>query len=313
MPNAQWCTLAFHLTSAMSGNVKSVFSIRDLENLSGIKTHTIRMWERRYGLLSPSRTDSNTRYYDLANLQKLLNVVVLLKYGFKVSRLGAMKTGDLDALVREVRSEKYDKNHLLHRFKLAMMTFDQRLFMDAYDESLKDRSFREVFFKYFIPLLDAIGVLWQTRTINPAHEHFISNLIRLKIVANTNPSPQKTGSGDRVYALFLPLGEIHELGLLYLNYELVSHGHRTIYLGENLPVGSLEPFKAMFGSVTFITYATVAPTKAELSDYLDRFASSVLQPGCELWVLGAMVHGEAQPSHRHIRFFDSLNKVLDLL
>lgn len=296
----------------MMNKIKSVFAIKDLENLSGIKAHTIRMWERRYDILQPARTDINTRYYDIENLQKLLNVVLLLKYGFKISRLGTMNGQEIDALVREVRSNKYDKNHVSHLFKVAMMTFDQNLFMDTYELLLKERSFRQVFFEYFIPLLDDIGILWQTRTINPAHEHFISNLIRLKILSNTDALIKKpVDANGRVYALFLPLGEIHELGLLYLNFELVSQGHRTIYLGENMPVESLERFKTLFNRVTYVTYATVAPTKQEFSAYLDELKSTVLSPETEIWVLGAMIYNEPRPVNPQIKFFDSLKDTLN--
>ncbi|RZJ73690.1 MerR family transcriptional regulator [Flavobacterium sp.] len=293
-------------------NIKSEFTIKDLENLSGIKAHTIRMWERRYAILQPQRTDINTRYYDVENLQKLLNVVLLTKYGFKLARLGTMDGAALDAMVREVRSDKYDRNHVAHLFKIAMMTFDQHLFMKTYADLLQERSFREVFFDYFIPLLDDIGILWQTRTISPAHEHFISGLIRMKILSNTDrllsKAPQAT---NRVYALFLPYGEIHELGLLYLNYELTNLGNHTIYLGESIPLESLERVKTLFKVVTFVTYATVAPPKHEFAGYLEQLEQRLLRPECELWVLGALVYEQPRHANRNIKFFNSLKDALN--
>ena len=293
-------------------NIKSVFAIKDLENLSGIKAHTIRMWERRYDILQPARTDINTRYYDVDNLQKLLNVVLLMKYGFKLARLAKMQRDDMDALVREVRSDKYDKNHVSHLFKVAMMTFDQNLFTDTYEQLLKERSFRDVFYDYFVPLLDDIGVLWQTRTINPAHEHFISYLIRLKILAITDAQlKMNPKGGERTFALFLPVGEIHELGLLYLNYELISQGHQTIYLGENLPIESLERIKNLFNTITYVTYATVAPVKSELYDYMAEIQTRVLGSYSELWVLGAMVYNEPKPLNPQIKFFNSVKETLN--
>lgn len=296
----------------MLNEIKSIFTIKDLENLSGIKAHTIRMWEKRYDLLRPFRTDINTRYYDVENLQKLLNVVLLTKYGFKLARLGTMSANDLDVLVREVRSDRYDRNHVSHLFKVAMMTFDQHLFMQTYSELLKERSFRQVFFDYFMPLLDDIGILWQTRTITPANEHFISCLIRLKILANTDALPAKPAlSSDRVYALFLPLGEIHELGLLYLNYELLNQGHRTIYLGESMPLESLERFKSLFNQVTFVTYATVAPSKHEFEEYLAQLTLRLLGDGSDLWVLGARVLEEPEHRDSRIKFFGSLKEALN--
>lgn len=292
--------------------VKSTFTIRDLENLSGVKAHTIRMWERRYAILSPSRTDVNTRYYDVENLQKLLNIVLLMKYGFKPSRLGTMTRDEIEVLVLEVRSEKYDKNHVSHQFKLAMMTFDQQLFMETYELLLSERSFREVFFDYFMPLLQEIGLLWQTRTVSPAHEHFISSLIRLKILANTDALLQKPRMQDgSVYVLFLPLGEIHELGLLYLNFELISQGFKTIYLGENMPVDSLVQLKVLFNQITFVTYATVSPPADEFQAYISELERTVLSAGCELWVMGAMVRNQPPTSNKRIKFFNSLKDALN--
>lgn len=291
-------------------NIKTVFAIGDLENLSGIKAHTIRIWERRYNLLEPIRTDFNVRTYDIANLQKLLNVVLLMKYGFKPSRISKMSIEEIDSLVWQSHSEKYDRNHVSHRFKLAMMTFDQYLFMETYEHLLGKRSFRQIFFEYFIPLLEDIGVLWQTRTINPAHEHFISYLIRLKILNNTNTLLANAPESEKTFVLFLPVGEIHELGLLYLNYELIAQGHKTIYLGESVPTDSLQSFKNSFKEIIYITYATVAPSKHGFTKFISELHTSVLTPQSQLWVLGAMVQNEVPPANSPIRFFNSLKDVL---
>ncbi|AWI26753.1 MerR family transcriptional regulator [Flavobacterium pallidum] len=291
-------------------NIKTVFAIGDLENLSGIKAHTIRVWERRYNLLEPIRSDLNVRAYDIANLQKLLNVVLLMKYGFKPSRISKMSIDEMDSLVWQSYSEKYDRNHISHRLKLAMMTFDQHLFMETYEHLLSHRSFRQVFFEYFIPLLEDIGVLWQTRTITPAHEHFISYLIRLKILNNTNALLSNAPKSDKVYILFLPVGEIHELGLLYLNYELVAQGFKTIYLGESVPINSLESFKSAFKEIIYVAYATVAPSKHAFKKFVSEVHSNILTPQSELWVVGAMVHDEEPPFYPQIKFFNTLKDAL---
>ncbi len=294
-------------------NIKSIYSIKDLENLSGVKAHTIRIWERRYHLLAPMRTDNNIRYYDTTNFQKLLNVVVLLRYGFKISKLAKLTETEIQARVNEIRSDKYDRDHVAHQFKLAMMTFDQQLFMETYDSLLPDRSFREIFFDYFLPLFHDIGVLWQTKTITPAHEHFISYLVRLKILANTNArmAARATPSGQ-VYALFLPHGEIHELGLLYLNYELVFRGHHTIYLGENLPIDTLEGFKTLFEQVTYISYTTVAPSPDALDDFITEMATRVLTKNDAFWLVGGRLSDKTSPAPP-IQFFGSLRQIVEAL
>ena len=199
-------------------NIKNTFSIKDLENLSGIKAHTIRIWEKRYNILEPNRTDTNIRLYDTANLQKLLNITLLHNHGYKISQISKYPPEKIPAIVKEIISKKSVKTHAIAAFKLAMINFDQTLFIATYDKLLSEKSFREIFYEVFIPLIEEIGMLWQTDTITPAHEHFISYLIRQKILLNTEMlqrlEPQKK---DRVFVLFLPMNEIHELGLMYIN------------------------------------------------------------------------------------------------
>src|SRR3970282_882472 len=166
-------------------NVKSVFSIKDLENLSGIKAHTIRIWEKRYNVLKPMRTDTNIRLYDLASLQKLLNIVLLHDYGYKISKIASYSEDKIPSLVREIISSKNSKNHAISAFKMAMMNYDEELFLNTYNWLIAEKSFKEVFHEVFIPLLEELGLLWQTDTITPAHEHFISYLIKQKLLTNT--------------------------------------------------------------------------------------------------------------------------------
>lgn len=245
-----------------TGDVKSVFSIKDLENLSGIKAHTIRIWEKRYKVLEPMRTDTNIRLYDLASLQKLLNITLLHDFGYKISKIASYPQEHIPVMVREIISEKSAKNHAISAFKMAMMNFDQELFFKTYAELLSEKSFREVFYEVFIPLMTEMGLLWQAETISPAHEHFISYLIKQKLLINTEKlqvmKPTKT---DKVFVLSLPMNEVHELGLMYLNYETLLHGYKSIYLGESVPIESLTDLKNHFESIVYVSYLTVQPDK----------------------------------------------------
>ena len=166
----------------MMNNVKTSFSIRDMENLSGIKAHTIRIWEKRYNLFSPERTDTNIRTYSLESLQKLLNVTLLYNNGYKISKIAKLGEDNIPVLVNEIIAEKSEKSHALNSFKLAMLNFDQALFLNTYNELKEDKSFTQIFNDVFLPLLNELGLLWQTNTISPAHEHFISNLIKQLLV-----------------------------------------------------------------------------------------------------------------------------------
>jgi DNA-binding transcriptional MerR regulator len=273
----------------MINNVKSVFSIKDLENLSGIKAHTIRIWEKRYNILEPMRSNTNIRNYDLPNLQKLLNIVLLHNYGYKISRIAEHSSEKIELLVREIISEKSSKNHAINAFKMAMINFDQALFFNTYNSLLSEKTFREIFYDVVIPLMNEIGLLWQSGTITPAQEHFISFLIKQKLLINTEKiqilEPTRT---DKVFVLYLPENEIHELGLMYLNYEILLNGYKTIYLGESVPIDSLKDMKQYFDNIIYVSYLTVQPARDAIDDYLKEIASEIMDVNSQVWLLGRM-------------------------
>ena len=294
-------------------NVKNTFSIKDLENLSGIKAHTIRIWEKRYNVLEPMRTDTNIRFYDLNALQKLLNITLLHDYGYKISKISKMPAEKIPELVRDIVSNKSAKNHAISSFKLAMMNFDQNLFFKTYDTLLSEKSFREVFFEVFIPLMEEIGFLWQVDTITPAHEHFISYLIKLKLLVNTEKIQSKEPTRtDKVFVLYLPMNEIHELGLMYLNYEILSQGYKTIYLGESVPTDSLKDIKKYFDNIVYVCYMTVQPEKAEVNDYIKNLKEEILDESSEVWLIGRMTENIDPKSAAHnINVFKSINQLIE--
>lgn len=268
-------------------NIKNIFNIKDLENLSGIKAHTIRIWEKRYNVLAPMRTDTNIRYYDAHSLQKLLNISTLHDFGYKISVIAKMPEEKIPQLVREILSNKSLASHVLNNFKLAMMNFDRELFLKTYESLLQEKPFRDIFYECFIPLLTEIGYLWQTGTITPAHEHFISYLIKQKIAANTEALRQEITRPERNYVLYLPMNEIHELGLMFINYELTFKGYNAIFLGESVPVSSLKDIKNYFSDITFITYFTVAPVMEDVNSYVEELKREVLNDkSTRLCVLG---------------------------
>lgn len=272
-------------------NIKSSFSIKDLENLSGIKAHTIRIWEKRYNLLEPERTDTNIRYYSLANLQKLLNISFLNSNGFKISKIATMPNDKIPVIVREIAANENAKSHAINTFKLAMLNFDQSLFYNTYESLIKEKSFQEIFYEVFIPLMTEIGMLWQTDTITPAHEHFITTLIRQKILVNTELLQSKIKTHQkRTFVLFLPDNEIHELGLMFINYEIINKGYHSIFLGSSVPISSLIDILSYYDDVTFITYFTVKPEKDYINEYLKEFNDRVLEKhNHQLWILGQML------------------------
>jgi len=251
-------------------NIKTVFTIKDLENLSGVKAHTIRIWEKRYDLLQPNRTDTNIRYYSTESMLKLLNVVLLNKNGFKISKIAAMNAEEFLSNSRQVAFDMAVEDDAVNTFKLAMFQFDKGIFNATYNKLLHKRTFQQIFKEIFVPFLEQIGLMWHTKTILPAHEHFVSNLIIQKIQLHVENLEQSLVKHSKTFVLFLPDGEIHEIGLMYLNYELALKGHRTIYLGQSLPLDNLSYFFNSEDRIEFITSITVKPYDGDLKAYFKK-------------------------------------------
>lgn len=258
-------------------STEHVFSIKDLENLSGVKAHTIRIWEKRYNLLKPKRSKTNIRHYDLNNLQKLLNISFLNSNGFKISKIAALDETELAPKTRELAFMGKNDSQAIVAFKLAMLNFDQILFYNTYNSLLEEKSFRTIFYEVFIPLLFDLGMLWQTNTISPSHEHFLTVHIKQKILVHierlqsTDPRPS-----TKTVVLFLPENETHDLGLLFINYEILSLGYHTIFLGENIPLNNLKYINKLYDDIIYISYFTIKPSNNDIYDYLKIFSEEYL-------------------------------------
>jgi DNA-binding transcriptional MerR regulator len=258
--------------------VKSTFNIKNLENLSGIKAHTLRIWEKRYNLLEPERTDTNIRRYSLESLKKLLNITLLYNHGFKISRIASLNVDEIPKLVRSIALKSNSEQVSINAFKLAMINFDYELFDINFDEILQNHDFEYCFMQIFMPLMRELGILWQTGAISPSHEHFITNLVKQKIHLQTESLQRNKFSNDDlpIFVLFLPENEIHELGILYLNYLILSKGFRTIFLGQSLQISSLETLYSYDTKFNFVSYLTVEPKKEEIMPYLKKFNAQIL-------------------------------------
>ena len=297
----------------MINNIKTVFSIKDLENLSGIKAHTIRIWEKRYNVLEPMRTDTNIRLYNLASLQKLLNITLLHEYGYKISKIATFPEEKIPQLVREIISMKNSQNYAINSFKMSMMNFDQEIFFNTFDWLISEKSFQQVFKDHFLPLLKEMGLLWQTQTISPANEHFMSHLIKQKILIYTESLQiQKPTKTDKVFVLSLPINEIHQIGLLYLQYEILLKGYKTIYLGESMPIENLEDLTRYFNSITFVTFMTVQPDRSIINQYVKTMEQKLLLKNNEIWLAGKMVQYIDRKNLSERTFiFDTMEETLD--
>jgi len=259
-------------------NIKSTFSIKNLETFSGIKAHTIRIWEKRYNLLEPERTETNIRRYSLDNLRKLLNITLLYNHGFKISKISSLSIEEISGSVSNIALKENSEQIAINALKLAMINFDCELFNKTYDEFLSHSKFEFIFMDVFMPLMKELGILWQTAAISSTHEHFITNLIKQKIHIQTERVQLNIEKNTNypIFVLFLPENEIHELGILYLNYLTLSKGLRTILLGQSIQISSLENLYTYKDSFNFVTYLTVEPNEKEIMPYLKLFNEKLL-------------------------------------
>ena len=211
-------------------------------------------------------------------------------------------------------STKLAFDHAIDSFKIAMLEFDQSKFERTYHRLKEEMGFRDIFIEVFIPLLEQIGLLWQVDSITPANEHFITNLIQQKVLTNIDTvSHQVDYSDEHVFVLFLPMHETHDLGILYLHYELVSRGKRAIYLGQSVPIESLISMISRFESITYVSYFTVTPDVTKIDSYMDRVNDELLtRPQDDLWILGRQIaHIDKDKLFPRVHLYPGLNQLLD--
>lgn len=217
----------------------NAFTIKDLENLSGIKAHTIRIWEQRYNFLKPQRTDTNIRYYSNEELKTVLNIALLNKYGYKISHIDKMKPEELREKIFSLSNLQAQQERMINELIQFMIELDMDKFEGVLDNYISARGIDKTITQVIFPLLEKIGILWLTNHINPAQEHLVTNIIRQKLIVGIE-SAFTHFSIDKTVLLFLPEGEHHELGLLYTYYLLKNKGVKVIYIGANVPIKDIE-------------------------------------------------------------------------
>ena len=248
------------------------FSISQLEQFSGIKAHTIRIWEQRYNALKPSRSEGNTRYYDNSQLRRLLNIVSLMGSGYKVSTLCSMSDDQLFLLLAaeqdSVASKEDPNEYFVSQLIAAATSFDEAHFEKIFSNCLLRMGMRNTYVNVIYPLLKRMGLMWTTNTISPAYEHFSSNLICQKLHAAIDGLPPAKSS-SKSWVLFLPENEIHEIGLIFAHYLLREAGHTVFNLGSNLPFETLQSAINQLAPKNILFFFVHNDSPDRLQEYLD--------------------------------------------
>ncbi len=252
----------------------ATYSIKDLEELSGIKAHTIRIWEKRYGIVVPARTDTNIRLYSDNDLKKLLNISILNRHGLKISHLARMDVEELKEKVIHITRETANTGLQIDNLIISMLELDEWKFDKILNDTIIKLGFEETLVRLMHPFFEKIGLLWQTGSINPAQEHFVSNLLRQKLIVAIDGQAPVQRNNPVNFILFLHENEFHELGLLFYSYILRKNGIKVIYLGQAVPFEDLEKITKIQEAEYFLTSFTTGITESALVKYLRNLSSS---------------------------------------
>jgi len=287
------------------------YSIKDLERLSGIKAHTIRIWEKRHGLLKPSRTRTNIRYYGDEDLKKILNISLLNKRGIKISHLSRLSNKEIAEKVMMIVKDPTDYETIIDQLIISVIDLNEKKFNDNFSKGILQSGFENTIIKIVFPLLNKIGTLWMTGSINPAQEHFISNLIRQKLIVAIDRLNVEPHRDRKRFLLFLPEGELHEMGLLFYNYLIRKRGHEVIYFGQSVPLLDLAEASGVLQYDYLLTSIISIYNGKELVDYLYQLVSTF--PQKSIYVTGNQVMKLSQSVPDKIKKIDSLDHFIRFL
>lgn len=218
----------------------SYYSIKDLETLSGIKAHTLRIWEQRYHIIQPKRTETNIRFYDDEDLKKILNISLLNQNGYKISKIADMSVVDMSEHILTLSQENHLYPDQIQTLVMCMIELDEERFEKIMWRCIQHFGMEDTMIHIVYPFLNKVGLLWQIGTINPYQEHFVSNLIRQKLITATDALMSVPATQAKKFLLFLPDGELHEIGLLFSSYVLKKRGFKVFYFGQSLPFQELK-------------------------------------------------------------------------
>lgn len=287
----------------------NAFTIKDLENLTGIKAHTIRIWEQRYSFLKPQRSRTNIRYYCNEELKTVLNIALLNKYGYKISHINKMSIDELQEKIISLSQAEAHQERLVNEMLHHMIDLNMPDFEEVIDRYIMQKGIDKAITYLIFPFLEKIGILWLTNHIQVAQEHLVSNVIRQKLIMGIESAIPHFANSKTVL-LFLPEGEHHELGLLYLYYHLKIRGVRILYMGSNLPLKDLE-FVVQIKKPDYIfTHLTCIPGKFNFEKFLHLLEERVPVPTI---ISGQLVQSYHKKLPSNISFKRSVAEVLEFV
>lgn len=288
----------------------NAFTIKDLENLSGIKAHTIRIWEQRYHFLKPQRTTTNIRYYTNDELKTILNIALLNKYGFKISHIDRMDPIEIRERILSLGDTKAVQERIVNDMVQEMVDLNVESFEKILTDYIVKKGIERTVIQIIFPFLEKIGILWLTGHINPAQEHLVTNVIRQKLVVAIETTSTHLQS-DKTVLLFLPEGEHHELGLLFLYYMIKSRGIKTIYLGANVPLKDVAYLSRIKKPDFLFTHITATSSNFNFERFITGVSTQIND--IQTVISGQLTQTYSKPLPGCIAFKKSLKEVMEYI
>jgi DNA-binding transcriptional MerR regulator len=263
------------------------YFIKDIENITGIKAYTLRIWEQRYGMLVPKRTETNIRYYEEDDLKYMMNIAILNANGIKISRIAQMDREEVQQKTLSISENNSGHQSQISALSSAMFDFDEREFNKILSINILQLGMEQTTTNIIFPFLQHVGVLWLSGSIHIAHEHFITNLIKQRMfvaIDQLNILPSKDA---KKYLLFLPNGENHELSLLFASYLLRANGKNVIYLGTSTPLDDLNKIHKLHNPDFVFCALTNSNAAMPVQVYLNTLSRS--WPNTQILVTGPQI------------------------
>ncbi|NVN94776.1 MAG: MerR family transcriptional regulator [Bacteroidetes bacterium] len=264
------------------------YSIKDLEKLTGIKAHTIRIWEKRYDIVNPHRTSTNIRFYTDMDLKKLMNVASLVRFGLKISSLSGLSYEELNEKIVEMYHRPNVSNSQIDQLIVAMSDLDDKKFNIILSNATLDKGFENTIIEVIFPFMERLGLLWQTGNINTAHERFVMNILRQKLIVAIDGLYYQPNKNSKLFVMFLPKDEYHEIELLFFRYIIRKAGHKIVYLGQSIPFFDLKEIINIKNPDYLFTCVNSPQSDTELKLYLSKLAN--LFPHQTIFVAGKQIN-----------------------
>lgn len=287
----------------------SNYSIKDLEQLSGIKAHTLRIWEQRYNIINPKRTDTNIRTYDDNDLKLVLNIALLKDHDYKISEIAKLSLDELSKEVLAISDKQLNYPDQIHALTIAMIDIDEERFEKIMSTNILQFGFENTMINIIYPFLSRIGTLWVTGSIGPAQEHFITNLIRQKIIVAIDGQIIKPNADSKKYILYTPEGEFHEIPLLFANFILRARHNKVIYLGQSMPFSELQFICQHHKPDCLFTVITSTPGQDEIQQYVNKLGDSF--PDVKILLTGYQVIAQGLDLPKNAEVVNNVRQLME--